>query len=292
MKLNKAGFTLVELLASVVILAIMLGVAIPNITAVMKKQKNHVYVEDSKRLASQAKVKLNRDTSISKDPGTCFSLDFLDNGDFDEAPNGGVYLKDISYVYYAGKDDKNNDLYDLTLIECVNCKKGIQYTNYDHLDLRGISRVSYSDLINTNDYNSLVKVGDELYTGGVIGDTRCSKGYVDINEPPVSAGGYHQKEYRFDEVNCSIRNPGDNIYTYIEGQTWADYFNSEIYDLATVRSSYMVKDYFEGRFYLTFRSNCIETEWGYLDCESSDVAITDKIRPSDEGFYQVGDYVC
>lgn len=181
---NNKGFTIVELLASVVILSILLGVAIPNILGVMKKQRAKTYVEDSKRLSVLAKTTFNTNTNIEKKQGVCFNLNYLDNGDFEESPNGGKYIKDLSYVYYDGKDAKNNDIYYITLIECVDCKEGV--TNYSNKELLGINNVKYSTLIDTDDYSSLVKNGKDLNTRGMKGDGRCIESYESKNSPPIT----------------------------------------------------------------------------------------------------------
>ncbi len=305
MKLNKAGFTLVELLASVVILAIMLGVAIPNITAVMKKQKNHVYVEDGKRFASQARTIMNKDTSIKKAAGTCFSLNFLDNGDFDEAPNGGIYLKDLSYIRYGGKDAKNNDIYELTLIECVNCEKGKKYENYNNVDIRGLSKVSYSALVDTDDYNSLIKTGNAINTGGMDADDSCVRGYVSQDEPVINYGKGRQQEFTFNYYNCGLKNGNANKYSYYENQTWREYLDLDENDLyaETVNNGgyYVVEKYFSGvenrqlaygglsALKIKLVTNCDNEGNG---CTKSYAELDHKIVPSSEGFYEYGYHAC
>ena len=308
MKLNKSGFTLVELLASVVILAIMLGVAIPNITEVMKKQRNHVYVEDGKRFATQARTIMNKDTSIRKEAGTCFSLNFLDNGDFDEAPNGGIYLKDLSYIRYGGKDAKNNDIYELTLIECVNCEKGKKYENYNNVDIRGLSKVSYSALVDTDDYNSLIKTGNALNTGGMEADDSCVRGYVSQDEPVVYIGKGHQQEFTFNYYDCGLKNRNANKYSYYEGQTWREYLNIENNNLyaETIDNGgyYVVEKYFEHpvpekrqivkRVYdydlIKLVKNCNNSD--DESCSITNPSLDDAIVPSSEGFYEYGPHAC
>ena len=51
---NNSGFTMIELLAAIVILGIMMGSAIPIVISVMNDQKNKTYIEDAIRLASNA----------------------------------------------------------------------------------------------------------------------------------------------------------------------------------------------------------------------------------------------
>ncbi len=282
--MKNKGFTIVELLASVVILAILIGVAIPNILGVMTKQKAKTYVEDSKRLSVLAKTKFSTNDFIDKKSGVCFSLDYLDNGDFEESPNGGRYIKELSYVYYDGKDGNNNDIYYVTLVECTNCKEGD--TNYKNKDLRGINNVKYSDLISTDNYSSLVKGGKNLNTKGLRGDVRCTEGYESKNSSPIDASTIDLKEYRFDRVNCFLQNPGDNIYKFREGQTWRQYLSSDVYSLATKRKVFVKSGFFSANFGMVYYP-CLDGT-----CETINVSLDDKINSTSSGYYRYGDYVC
>ncbi len=305
MKLNKSGFTLVELLASVVILAIMIGVAVPNITEVMKKQKNHVYVEDGKRFASQARTIMNKDTSIIKEAGTCFSLNFLDNGDFDEAPNGGRYLKDVSYIRYGGKDAKNNDIYVMTLVECVNCEKNKEYENYTNLDVRGLSKVNYNTLVNTDNYNSLVKTGNQVNTLGMKKDSACIRGYINPNEPYELIGKGAVSEYTFNYYDCGQKNRNGNKFTFFENQTWEEYLdvehNENYANVVNNGGYYVLERYFyevekrqvEYRSYDPYRIRLVhDCDRQGKNCTITYPKLTDKIVPSSQGYYAYGDPIC
>lgn len=165
MKMNKTGFTLVELLAAMVILAILMGVAIPNIVGTITRQRNNVYVEDAKRLVVRARTTFSADTSINKENGVCFTLEFLDNGDFDEPPNGGIYLRKLSYVRY--NTTATGDEYTVTLVECVNCDKtegNITGDTARSKDLRGIASKTYTALKNADNPNNIVAASSSIST--------------------------------------------------------------------------------------------------------------------------------
>ena len=100
-KMNRNGFTLVELLATLVILGLLMGVAAPNILGVISKNRNITYVEDAQKLVSRAEYVLRSDPKITK-PGnnTCvgFTLGYLDNSEFLNTPYGGHYYANYSIV--------------------------------------------------------------------------------------------------------------------------------------------------------------------------------------------------
>ncbi len=98
--MKNQGFTLVELLATITILGILSIVAIPNVVGIVNNNKDNMYIEDAKRLVSLAEYKFRSDTTINITSSDCvaFSLNYLDNATFDDAPNGGSYVKEDSYV--------------------------------------------------------------------------------------------------------------------------------------------------------------------------------------------------
>jgi len=102
MKLNNKGFTLVELLAMLVVLGILMAVTVPNISGILGSQKINVLKEDVSKMVDSAKIKVSSDNSIKKPKnGKClvFTLKYLDsNDDFKSGPNGGLYDMFGSFV--------------------------------------------------------------------------------------------------------------------------------------------------------------------------------------------------
>lgn len=102
---NIKGFTLVELLAMLVILGILMAVAIPNMNGILGNQRLNGYKQDAENLVEAAKIKVAKDTTIDKpSTGQCyyFTLDSLDDNDeFSKGPNGGEYLRYDSMVIYT-----------------------------------------------------------------------------------------------------------------------------------------------------------------------------------------------
>jgi type II secretory pathway pseudopilin PulG len=102
LKLNRKAFTLVELLAMLVVLGILIGITVPNITGILNQQKTNGFVEDATKMVNRTKTKMSSDSSIKKPvAGHClvFTLNYLnDNDDIDTGPNGGSYLDYNSFV--------------------------------------------------------------------------------------------------------------------------------------------------------------------------------------------------
>ena len=102
---KEKGFTLVELLAMLVILGILIGITIPNVTGILKNQKLNIIKTDATNMVERAKTKIAKDSKIIKPAvGHCliFTLNYLnDHDEFDKGPNGGTYDEFESFVLYT-----------------------------------------------------------------------------------------------------------------------------------------------------------------------------------------------
>lgn len=133
MKISRKGFTLIELLAALVILGLLMAIAAPNIMSLLNNQKNTMYLEDAKKLASAAAYKVRGNTTdenIKKPgPGQCTLMDlsFLDNGDFNDPPQGGAYFSNLSYVLVCNSGGTYK--YFVQLIECKDVNSSCSQTS-------------------------------------------------------------------------------------------------------------------------------------------------------------------
>lgn len=134
---NKHGFTLVELLVSLVLLGVLMAITIPNIVGIVDQNRNNVYIEDSEKMLSSAKYKMASNDIKKPSVGECIimTLGYLDtNDDYKNTPNDGEYDKGKSFVvikrdtsrynYYVRLEEKTKD----------NNHRGIKLISENNLD--------------------------------------------------------------------------------------------------------------------------------------------------------------
>ena len=148
--MNRKGFTIIELLATILILSLIMLVAVPNVMSVIDRNKQDTYVEDAKRMITLAEYEVRSNTAIElPTSGNCIVilLGSLDLSDFNEGPEGGNYDLQKSYVVIARSGSTYE--YMATIVE-----------NFDG-DTRGVPLTSRSDL-NKENARTRVEKGDDL----------------------------------------------------------------------------------------------------------------------------------
>ena len=145
--MNNKGFTLTELLVTLVVLAIISAITIPNIMGILEDNRINVTIEDANKMYETVKS-LEATKKIEKptDENSCVAvtLKYLDKEDnFKTTANNGTYDKDNSYVII--KKTTNGDTikyeYYITLIEDADGQKsGLVNADYSIL-----SKNSYED---------------------------------------------------------------------------------------------------------------------------------------------------
>lgn len=137
---NKNGFTLVELLATVVILGIIMIVAVPNVMGILTRNRSNTYLEDAKKLSTLAEYQIRSGSNAVQKPATgqciVMTLSYLDNAEFEDAPNGGEYLKNVSFVVV--KKEGNELKYYVQLLENYkNTYRGVKLIETSKLTENG-----------------------------------------------------------------------------------------------------------------------------------------------------------
>ena len=137
MKKSNKGFTLVELLAAIVIMGILLIFAAPVIVEMVSNSRNKMYVADAKKLVAQAEYKIKSASSTiekpSPDDAIVISLVYLNDDDFEVAPNRGEYVKDASFVVVKNNNGKLE--YSVALVENLTPKKDRKKSSYKGIEL-------------------------------------------------------------------------------------------------------------------------------------------------------------
>ena len=99
---NRNGFTLVEVIAVVVILGVILMIAVPSITGLSNRSKEKQITEDAKMFEELVKAKIESDTTIEIGGTAKFTLKSI------EGKLSADYDEDNSYVEVSDCDYNNN----------------------------------------------------------------------------------------------------------------------------------------------------------------------------------------
>lgn len=128
--MNKRGFTLVELLAAIVILGLLMSLAVSNTFKTIERGRNKTYISDANSMISQVEYLVKSKPNELKRPtgNQCVVvfLSYFNSEDFSNPPNGGKYDEKKSFVIYKNVGSKYE--YSAQLIEIL---KGGGYKGVD-----------------------------------------------------------------------------------------------------------------------------------------------------------------
>jgi len=152
---NRKAFTLIELMAVIVILGVIMMIAIPNTLTMIDKNKKTTYIENAKSFVSLVQSKVRTDKSLEEPENSnsalIITLDYLNTSDVEFSPYGEEYDKEHSFVAILVEGNKLQ--YYVHLVSCAN-KNGCDSNDLN--DWRGIELVNVNRL-NEDDRFDLIK---------------------------------------------------------------------------------------------------------------------------------------
>ena len=130
---------MIELLATIVILGIIM-----NVTGIIYRNRANTYVEDAKKMVTLADyaIRGSNNKIVKPADGHCiaFSLQYLDNAEFEEPPNGGDYQKNDSFVVV--KKEGTKLVYYAQIVELYKSTyRGVSFTTSSSLNQEGAANV-------------------------------------------------------------------------------------------------------------------------------------------------------
>lgn len=164
---DKKGFTLVELLAVIVILGVIITIAIPNVVSTLEKNKKETFLEDAEKMISSAEYKIRSDTKIEYPNDysiTILTLKTINSSEIEESPYDTIYSENKSFVAIiknkeAGEEDAEY-LYYAHLVSCTDAE-------CENIDANSVEsnvgiNLSLLDDLNSSSRYDLVKKGKDV----------------------------------------------------------------------------------------------------------------------------------
>lgn len=157
MKANNRGFTMVELLAVIIIMGIMMVLGLSIFTNTINKSRKKEYVSAALKSVSRAEymMRANNSTIEKPDNGNAivFNLKYLKDDSFSTAPYGGEYDFEKSFVVV--KNDDEDLKYYVKLVEKRSGESyyGIALTLVDDVqadDIKTVDSIDSDDLYEVN----------------------------------------------------------------------------------------------------------------------------------------------
>ena len=160
--MNKKGFTLIELLAVITILALLAGIAIPNVMTSMNNTRKNSFLLDAKRMVAKAEYLLaanKSDRNTAKSQGITYTLSDLNaDGEFEPDSDGGDFQNGFVHVAYY-----NNEYQYCICI--VGSKRKIMGTN-NNTDICNSSSIP-GTISSLNDLKPYCKLSSELVVSSI-----------------------------------------------------------------------------------------------------------------------------
>lgn len=176
MKKNNKGFTLIEVIAVIVILGIMAVIAVPKIYELISGSRNEIYVQDARRFISKAQYKMSSGSDKIEKPDLdeCIvvSLNYLNDKDFKNAPNNGEYLANASFVVI--KNVNGEYYYSVMMVEKKNDNSyvGVELSSENELTKKNakshVRAINEDEIVYISENNASNSSGDVIDMGEYI----------------------------------------------------------------------------------------------------------------------------
>ena len=253
--MKNKGFTLVEVLAMLVVLGIIMGITIPNITGILENQKVNTIIGDSKKMISSAKTEIitNNDMYLPKNNDQCVVLNLskidknsdikadADDEEYDRA-NSFILVKfnNKQYEYHVRLAAKRSDeayygIEDATE-EQLNKDSFNYIEEFKKTDIKSLSNgVNVTSFSGDPSFNSCKNT--LIYSGEDINPLSNDKKFFCID--------YRRYSYAMRKTNIELMRIipfGRECFKYKDGTTWNDFLNSE-YNKVNDNNIVKVDDY-------------------------------------------------
>ena len=171
---NNKGFTLIEVIAVIVLLGILAIMVVPKIFELVDDSRKSIYLEDAIRLISKAQYTMNSKSVKIDKPDTgeiiVFSMKYLSSADFQNPPNGGNYLTESSFVVVKNINGKY--VYSTMLVE--KTKDGL----YAGVELSSERALTASNAISHVKYFDVNELAFVDTSSGIVGGSFLDAAYI------------------------------------------------------------------------------------------------------------------
>lgn len=156
--LNQGAFTLIELLAVIVILAIIMALAVPNVISTLDRNKKETYIGDAKKLLALAKNQVgNRYNKPGDNEILRINLACLDNEDLQVDPEGNPYDEENSFVVVVRKNEELIYYVNLIGVGEDGDTRGIYLVEKSELDGDNRMKTIKSNILIPADYSTEIR---------------------------------------------------------------------------------------------------------------------------------------
>ena len=234
--MKNKGFTLVEVLAMLVVLGIIVGITMPNITGILENQKVNTIIGDAKKMISSAKteVSVNETIILPTDTYSCIilPLDLIDKSsdikadaddeEYDRYNSFVLITKEFKqYKYHVRLTAKRSDAKYYGILDATE-------SDLSHDDTSYIKEFNKTDIKSlSNGVNLTSFSGDSSFNS-------CKFSIIYSGED-INSLSNDEKFFCYNGIRRHVymgRNYNEMIYMskcfkYKEGTTWNEFLNSK-----------------------------------------------------------------